>query len=152
MPPLTPSRMRGLRFMGSQGGSRSAGGFFLFGFGVRFGFAEHLVGVLGRRLQDAALGAVSPLDLVVLEFGGGEAGRLQGTITLDLGARAPHELFRAARDEQHEPELAIDPVWHGLDHSCGSSLTKWLPEVFSKALEDAFLPRRRQSGRSNHGF
>src|SRR4029079_9225233 len=98
-------------------GSRSAGGFFLFGFRVRLGVAEHLLGLVGGRLQHAALGAVSPLDLVVLELGRGEAGRLQGSIALDLGAGAPHELLRAPRDEQHEPQLAIDSVGHGLNHS-----------------------------------
>src|SRR5438876_7648245 len=105
MPPDTPRRIRGRPFIGGSGRRRRAS--------VERGdsllFLFHFLGgaLFGGRLENSALFAVIPANLVLLEFFGGEAGRLERPFGLDLGARSPDQLLGAARDQEHQPELAV---------------------------------------------
>src|ERR1700693_1415430 len=82
-------------------------GFFrdLFGGGLRRAFLEH-----------APLRAVVPAYEVLIKFLGGESRRLDRPIRLVLGPPPAHQLSRPPGHQQSQPELAVHPFGHLLDH------------------------------------
>src|SRR5438132_12325987 len=134
MPPDTPRRTRGRPFIAGSGRRRRAS--VEGGDGLLFLF--HFVGgaLFGGRLENAALFTVIPADLVLLEFFGGEAGRLERPFVLDLVPRAPDQLLGAARDQEHQTELAVHTFGNVLDHR----VEPLSAEFAENAIEARLLP------------